>query len=84
MTYKPYSFVFIRPVFRGYLRKNWDSIIVGAQKQQDHGGLYTVIAVNNKKMRNPLDILMNKITLENGLKKTVVNKTDIYWIEDAW
>jgi hypothetical protein len=29
-------------------------------------------------MRNQLDILMNKITLETGLKKTVVNKTDIY------
>ena len=29
-------------------------------------------------MRNPLDILMNKITLETGTKKTVVNKTDIY------
>ncbi|HAM98827.1 MAG TPA: recombinase XerD [Marinilabiliales bacterium] len=41
--------------------------------------VYThVIAVNNKKMRNPLDILMNKINLETGLKKTVVNKTDIY------
>jgi len=37
-----------------------------------------VAAVNNKKMRNPLDILMNKINLETGLKKTVVNKTDIY------
>jgi hypothetical protein len=28
-----------------------------------------VAAVNNKKMRNPLDILVNKITLETGLKK---------------
>jgi len=36
-----------------------------------------VIAVNNKKMRNPLDILMNKINLETRTKKTVV-KTDIY------
>jgi len=27
---------------------------------------------------------MNKITMETGLKKTVVNKTDIYWIEKWW
>jgi hypothetical protein len=56
---------------------------LGHERSKTSEGYTHVIAVNNKKMCNPLDILMNKITMETGLKKTVVNKTDIYRIEEG-